>query len=132
MALKLSPLITIAQWAEFNETDPPPGDSSLPVNNVTLADARAYAAFGNNRLPTIADLDRSYDSRLTFDEWPLPALRAERGVELRGLLYTWTEEGFAWGGSWDVGARHARSAVRFWYPPGYRLINLGFRIVLNE
>ncbi len=34
------------------------------------------------------------------------------------------------GGSWDLGAGFARSAYRSRITPGYRLINLGFRLVL--
>ncbi|MDR0559016.1 MAG: SUMF1/EgtB/PvdO family nonheme iron enzyme [Prevotellaceae bacterium] len=36
------------------------------------------------------------------------------------------------GGSWDYGASYCRTAFRDGYSPGYRGINLGFRLVLNE
>lgn len=35
------------------------------------------------------------------------------------------------GGSWNVPPQGCRSAVRYWDMPGYRIINYGFRVVLD-
>jgi hypothetical protein len=35
------------------------------------------------------------------------------------------------GGSWNFAARLCRSASRFRFRPGYRVINLGFRLVMK-
>lgn len=116
----ITELVTVGQYQEFNPNHQKDKDKNLPVTMVSSHNAEEYVRWFSKekniscKLMTNEDYDSLYR---TYWEWTCTKFddnsRVVRGGSFKDFMYA------------------LRAAFRNRYGPGFRLVNLGFRIVIE-